>query len=120
MENLEVVVEELMKEQHKDMMRRLKAGEFDERAFSVPATSLETPEILSPAPLEETVADLFSSSPARQSAPSKSDISMLFELPAQKATATSTSQSNDKKVDPKSVVSLDDAILNFFGANEKK
>src|SRR6185369_17971944 len=65
MENLEVVVEELMKEQHKDMMRRLKAGEFDERAFSVPATSLETPEILSPAPLEETVADLFSSSPAR-------------------------------------------------------
>ncbi len=30
-ENLEQVVEELMKEQHKDMLRRLKAGEFDER-----------------------------------------------------------------------------------------
>ncbi|RII25289.1 MAG: hypothetical protein CXR31_13900 [Geobacter sp.] len=33
-ENLDHVVEELMKEQHKDMMRRLKSGEFDDRAFS--------------------------------------------------------------------------------------
>lgn len=32
-DNLEKVVEDLMKEQHKDMLRRLKAGEFDERAF---------------------------------------------------------------------------------------
>jgi len=33
MENLEQVVEELMKEQHKGMLRSLKAGRFDERAF---------------------------------------------------------------------------------------
>ncbi len=33
MENLEQVVEELMKEQHKEMLRRLKAGDFDARAF---------------------------------------------------------------------------------------
>lgn len=33
MENLEQVVEELMKDQHKEMLRRLKAGEFDARAF---------------------------------------------------------------------------------------
>jgi hypothetical protein len=32
-ENLEQVVEELMKDQHKEMLRRLKAGEFDARAF---------------------------------------------------------------------------------------
>ncbi len=32
-EMLEKVVEDLMKEQHKDMLRRLKAGEFDNRAF---------------------------------------------------------------------------------------
>lgn len=31
MEQLEKVVEELMKEQHKDMLRSLKNGEFDER-----------------------------------------------------------------------------------------
>jgi len=33
-ENLAVIVEELMKEQHKEMMRHLKAGDFDEKAFS--------------------------------------------------------------------------------------
>ena len=32
-ENLERIVEELMKDQHKEMMRRLKNGEFDLRAF---------------------------------------------------------------------------------------
>lgn len=32
-DNLEQVVEELMKDQHKDMLRCLKSGEFDERAF---------------------------------------------------------------------------------------
>jgi len=33
MESLDQVIEELMKEQHKGMLLRLKAGEFDERAF---------------------------------------------------------------------------------------
>jgi hypothetical protein len=122
MENLEVVVEELMKEQHKYMMRRLKTGEFDERAFLIPSSSssLETQEILSPAPIDDPVADFFSYSPAGQKAPSKSDISMLFEMPAQKKTATSTSQSTNSKIDTNTVVNLDDAILNFFGANENK
>ncbi len=32
-DDLEAVIEDLMKEQHKDMMRRLKNGEFDEKAF---------------------------------------------------------------------------------------
>ncbi|HEU0265475.1 MAG TPA: hypothetical protein VFR01_07100 [Geobacterales bacterium] len=32
-DNLDKVVEELMKEQHKQMLLRLKAGEFDQRAF---------------------------------------------------------------------------------------
>lgn len=33
MDNLEQVVEDLMKEQHKDMMRRLKASQFDDRIY---------------------------------------------------------------------------------------
>ncbi len=33
-EMLEQVVEDLMKEQHKEMLRRLKSGEFDDRAFA--------------------------------------------------------------------------------------
>src|ERR1039458_3899386 len=36
-DNLSKVVEELMKEQHKEMLRSLKAGLFDERAFGLPA-----------------------------------------------------------------------------------
>jgi len=35
-EMLEKVVEDLMKEQHKDMLRRLKSGEFDNRIVSAP------------------------------------------------------------------------------------
>jgi hypothetical protein len=36
-ENLDQVVEELMKDQHKEMLRRLKAGAFDARAFGTSA-----------------------------------------------------------------------------------
>ena len=44
-ENLEQVVEELMKEQHKDMLRGLKAGQFDERAFGTrPAPAVQETE----------------------------------------------------------------------------
>ncbi len=44
-EMLEKVVEDLMKEQHKEMLRRLKAGEFDDRAFpSSPAKEESRPE----------------------------------------------------------------------------
>ncbi len=52
-ENLEQVVEELMKEQHKDMLRRLKAAEFDDRIFGTqpkpPAAAPLTPPQDAPA-----------------------------------------------------------------------
>lgn len=64
-ENLEQVVEELMKDQHKEMLRRLKAGEFDARAFgsrptpagkpqedAEPAAAPSTPSPASPASAE--------------------------------------------------------------------
>ena len=45
-EGLNQLVEELMKEQHKGMLRSLKSGEFDDRAFpdgdGVPAVSVAT------------------------------------------------------------------------------
>ncbi len=49
-ENLPAIIEDLMKEQHKGMMRRLKSGEFDEKISVVkaPMTSdkhaIQTPE----------------------------------------------------------------------------
>lgn len=49
MENLEQIVEELMKDQHKEMLRRLKAGEFDARAFGAsPTTSPQQQEDVPP------------------------------------------------------------------------
>jgi hypothetical protein len=129
MDNLESVVEELMKAQHKELMRRLKSGEFDERAFSIQAPLLENYEIPSPkpeaksAPLPKAVPqpkridDIFAPSSAPQSASSKSDLSLLFAMPTKKAVAPVVSK--PAEVAPKEVVSLDEAILNFFGANEK-
>lgn len=52
-ENLEQVVEDLMKEQHKDMLRRLKAAEFDGRIFGsqpeVPVAPVVPPAPVAPA-----------------------------------------------------------------------
>jgi len=114
MENLDVVVEELMKEQHKDMMRRLKAGEFDEKAFSIKAKLIENYKILPLEPESDPVVDLFSQSPA--STPSeKGDISKLFEMPVQKNGQTVARPADKPKSDnSQKTVNLDDAILSFF------
>lgn len=59
-ENLGKVIEELMKEQHKQMLFRLKAGEFDERApglkKNAPPEKLETAPVQkqSPQPSQQT------------------------------------------------------------------
>lgn len=132
MDNLESVVEELMKAQHKELMRRLKSGEFDERAFSIEATLIENYEIQSPEPEADPAAvridDIFSASPsASRGGSSKSDLSMLFSMPVQKAApATSAAPKPAEKPVEKpaekpveNVVDLDDAIRNFFGTNEK-
>jgi hypothetical protein len=69
MENLEQVVEELMKEQHKDMLRRLKSGEFDERAFSHRAADAEPERTAEVAPPKPTAAQPPPASPAESPAP---------------------------------------------------
>lgn len=122
MDNLEVVVEELMKEQHKNMMRRLKMGEFDDKAFSIKPQLIENYEIPTLAPESDPVADLFGASATRQA--SKGDISMLFEMPAQTSTPAQTTVHAPAPATPKpdtskNVVNLDDAILSFFGSHEK-
>jgi hypothetical protein len=125
MDNFESVVEELMKAQHKELMRRLKSGEFDERAFSIEATLIENYEIESPepemeaAPAAKRMDDIFSSAAAPQSS-SKSDISMLFAMPAQKPTPAAPVAPQPVEKPVRIVANLDDAILNFFGAGGKK
>jgi hypothetical protein len=80
MDKLKVVVEELMKEQHKEMMRRLKAGDFDEKAFSCNARLIENYEIPALVPEADPIAELFSATTSSGSA-TKGNVSLLFELP---------------------------------------
>jgi hypothetical protein len=126
MNNVEPVVEELMKAQHKEMLRRLKSGEFDERAFSIEATLIENYQIPSPEPEDQAMPEpdpkrvdgVFSHSPASTGGAAKSDVSLLFAMPAQKAAGPAEPPPVEKPA--KDAVSLDDAILSFFGANDKK
>jgi len=115
MENLETVVEELMKEQHKDMMRRLKGGEFDDKAFSIKAQLIENYEIESPEPEKDLVADIFGHA-ASKTDQSSSNVSLLFQMPeSPKASPSSAAAAKAEKP----AVTLDDAILSFFGNNDK-
>ena len=50
-EGLDQVVEELMKEQHKEMLRNLKAGQFDERAFGVRVAVPSAPAVAQDKPV---------------------------------------------------------------------
>jgi hypothetical protein len=129
MDNFESVVEELMKAQHKEMMRRLKSGEFDERAFSIEATLIENYEIQSPEPETDAPArdapairidDIFAASPSGSKSSSASDLSMLFAMPVQKGVPAAPAAPPPVEKPAPVAVNLDDAILNFFGANEKK
>lgn len=115
-ENLEAVVEDLMKEQHKDMMRRLKSGEFDARAFpdktqpAAPITELKEEAVVREPP------------PVTVSTPEPvSGVDLLFQEPVQQAPAGQPADAQQPAAPaPKKeqVVSLDDAILNFFGASK--
>ena len=119
-DNLEVVVEELMKEQHKEMMRRLKSGEYDDKAFSFKAQLIENYEIPLLAPEENpTIEPLLP--PASTSATSKSDISLLFGLPQQATTNRPATQEKKRgpSDDNSKAVNLDDAILSFFDSGKK-
>jgi len=110
-EQLESVVEDLMKEQHKDMMRRLKSGEFDARAF---------PSKEQAAPVTELVEEAVIVEPPPQPVPpqeSDTSIDLLFQEPV---TDGKSAPAPQKAPEPKKeqAVSLDDAILNFFGASK--
>ncbi len=97
MENLEQVVEELMKEQHKEMLRRLKAGDFDERIALTPA-----PEAAAPAEAPKA-------SPAAEPTPAPA---AEPDLPLPFATSASTPAKQQQ--------SLDDIIFDFLTSGEKK
>jgi hypothetical protein len=101
------------------MMRRLKSGEFDEKAFSFKAQLIENYEIPTLAPEADPIAELFSSA-SSTSSEAKGGVSLLFELPLSgkndPAPQTKTAVPSDAN---SKVVNLDEAILSFFGPRDK-
>jgi hypothetical protein len=101
------------------MMRRLKAGEFDDKAFSFKAQLIENYEIPTLAPEADPIAELFSS--VSSGSASKGDVSLLFELPKQPAKndpAPQPQKPESSKTNGKAI-NIDEAILSFFGPREK-
>jgi len=117
-DNLEAVVEDLMKEQHKDMLRRLKSGEFDEKAFGTPKQA----EVTAVEQEGKSAVSELERQPSAALPPKvePTGIGLLFQesvqsAPQQTANSPKTDEPAAKKQDS---VSLDDAILNFFGASK--
>lgn len=111
-ESLETVVEDLMKEQHKEMLRRLKSGEFDARAFG----TLRTGAAESSGERTTTKNEL---PEAEDQIEEINDVNLLFrEDVTQIKTAPTMLEKNVLKPAKQNAASLDDAILNFFGASK--
>ncbi|WP_305043129.1 hypothetical protein [Geoalkalibacter sp.] len=81
-EQLEKVVEDLMKEQHKEMLRRLKEGAFDEliaSRFAAPATPAPTnAEPPSPAPPPDAAKPVRQDVPVTKKEPSLDDLILSY------------------------------------------
>jgi hypothetical protein len=111
MDNLEEVVEELMKEQHKGVMRRLKAGEFDERIFYGKRDS----EANDTATDESFANDSGAEIPLSQSA--QETAAPLPDAPVEHGVCCEEPASGGQDTS-RSGESLDEAILSFFGIHE--
>ena len=102
MGNLNQVVEDLMKEQHKEMLRRLKNAEFDERiGFSTDKQS--------PQPHADPIVE---PPPASEQSPAPVQVQPEPLKPAQETPSQSVPPASDKKQ------SLDDIIFNFLSAGD--
>lgn len=113
-EQLESVVESIMKEQHKDMMRRLKNGEFDARIFPDGA-----PEPTA-APPEQATAPQAPQAPV---VPAPQTPAAAPQTPAAATQAAATPAPQPPKDTPPtspSNRSLDEVILDYLITGEDK
>ncbi|BCR03799.1 hypothetical protein DESUT3_08680 [Desulfuromonas versatilis] len=123
--NLDRVVEELMKEQHKDMLRRLKNGEFDSRIEAslakVPAPAREKtppPPVDQPAPAEADAAG-----PAAGPRPS-AEPPPARQTPSRPVAAgpapAKAEPAKEKAAEKAPEMSLDDIILSYLVGEDHK
>lgn len=117
-EQLEVVVESIMKEQHKDMMRRLKNGEFDARIFPGGAPAVEAtppaaePAAAKPAPTAAPAEPAPQVRPQNPAPPAQPTPQARPQTPAQPAPAVPPAAPAHR--------SLDEVILDYLITGEDK
>ncbi len=121
-DHLEQVVEDLMKEQHKEMLRRLRAGDFDTiiRSTKPPAAPAVEPATPAVEPAASAIPP-FRPAPvapiAASPAPSPSPVPP--ESPPPVATPVSPPVEK-KRENVGSEISLDDVILSYLVGDDKK
>ena len=138
-DQLEVVVESIMKEQHKEMMRRLKSGEFDARIFPGPAAETQpaapTPPLppgegrgegAAPAAPVAPVTPAATAAPAAQAAAPRPVTASTVPLAAPSAAppaAPREASAPPKPTEPPATPakrSLDEVILDYLITGEEK
>jgi hypothetical protein len=121
-DNLEQVVEELMKEQHKNMLRGLKAGEFDEVIKRFKAGKKITPQISqaatvsNPGKVEKTMAQDSTPAPPR---PIDTPVTSPQEPNSEEALRATSPPAQKQDPAPAIEVSLDDEILSYLIGGEE-
>jgi hypothetical protein len=121
-DNLEQVVEELMKEQHKNMLRGLKSGEFDEVIKRFKAGKKITPQrshaatVSDQSQVEEPIPQGSTAVPPRPiDAPAASPPGQNQETVFGKTSSPAQKQNPAPAIE----VSLDDEILSYLIGEEK-
>ena len=120
-ENLDQLVDELMKEQHKGMLRSLKNGEFDEKIAALfggttPPAAQDAPAVVAPEPAP-AVAEPVPAIAAVADDVTAEDLIAMAEVPVEGDEITDMDDLIallEVQVEKKPAASLDDAILDFF------
>jgi hypothetical protein len=115
-DNLEQVVEELMKEQHKNMLRGLKSGEFDEVIKRFKEGKKITPQVSAaagsnPGPLDKPVVQNPTPALAR---PVTTPVASPQAQNGETSRKPSSPRASEKGPTPAVEVSLDEVILSYL------
>jgi hypothetical protein len=122
-DNLDAVIEDLAKEQHKGMLRRLKNGEFDQRIidFGIGIESAAQPAVVAEA--QAAAAPLPAAEPASKTKPAAVALAGACELaePEELDAAVTVDQTVAEPPEPESAsTDLDDLIFSYLSAADGK
>ena len=115
-DQLELVVESIMKDQHKEMMRRLKGGEFDAKIF--PGAAVVSSPNDPPAPTAAS-APIAKSSSTESTPLGANHHSPAVGSPIEHPAATESPKPNESPATP-AKRSLDEVILDYLITGEEK